>query len=494
MSLVNRTISGVRWTAAAGAMQRAIQFVISIVLMRMLGPEAFGLIAMVVIFTGFAAVLSDLGFASAVIHKADSDRHFEATAFWSAFATGGVFAAIFFVGAEFVAIFYETPELESISRAISLTFLASSTGAVPRALLTKRMKFGSLAIVDTVAVLGGGIVALGLAFMGVGVWALVFQQLIQAYLKSALAFARAGWRPNGRISRAAARELIGFGAGLTGFSIVNYWARNADNLLIGKYFGSNALGLYSRAYALMMLPLSQMMAAVTPVLFPTLAQIQNNVERTRRVFLRVIRATTFMTFPISLGLISAADPFVSAVLGTEWASVVPLLQILTVAGAISSAVSPLGSLFLAQGRTQEFFYVGLASSGAQVAGIFAGTVAGSITYVAWGLLAGHAVGLLINYGAVDYLFEIRLSDLGNAVRQNVILSGAMLALTLGVRHLCAPYLDSWGQLSLVVLVGAGSYLGGAWMTNSPALTDALLLIRRHRIGVPIKDTGTASSG
>lgn len=484
MSLADSTIGGVRWTAAAGVVQRVVQFGLSILLMRLLGPSAFGLIAMVVVFTGFAAVLSDLGFASAIIQKNEPTPEYQATAFWTAVASGAFFFGCFLAAAPFVAAFFQAPVLEPVTRVVAVTFVASSIGAVPRALLQKQMRFNALAAVDTGAMVLSGIVAVFLALLGAGVWALVLQRVLHEVVRSGWLLVLARWRPRMAFSAESFAGLLRFGGGLTGFNVVNYWSRNADNLIIGRIFGSADLGLYTRAYSLMILPLSQIMQAIMPVLFPALSSIQEDSERIRRIYLRVIRATTFLTFPVSLGLVAVAEPFVRAVLGPEWLGVIPLLQILTVAGAISSATSPIGSVFLSQGRTQQFFYLGLASGGTNLVGILAGVLAGDVIYVAWGVLCAHVLGILIVHAVTGRLFGIGLRQLVSAVGMNGVYGLAMLGVVLLTRRVLGSALPPGVILPILVALGAASYLAMAKASGSQGLADVIRLFRHRRLTMP----------
>lgn len=494
MSLTQSTLAGVRWTAAAGLVQRVVQFGLSVLLMRLLGPSAFGLIAMVLVFTGFASILSDLGFASAVVHKKATTTEYESTAFWAALATGAFFTALLLAGAPLLASFFDAPVLEPMARVVAVGFVATSVGAVPRALLQKEMRFGAIAGIDTVAIAASGLLAIILALFGAGVWSLVIQRLSQDTIRSLGALALARWHPSGAFSRESFSELVAYGGGLTGFNIVNYWSRNADNLLVGRVFGSIDLGLYTRAYSLMMLPLSQIMHAVTPVLFPALSSIQTDRERVKRVFLRVLRTMTFLTFPVSLGLVATAEPFVLALLGRDWIGVIPLLQILTLAGVLSSATSPLGSVFLAQGRTAEFFYLGLVSGGLNLTGIIVGTLAGDVVYVAWGVLGAHVAGVFVNYAVAGHLFDIRIKDVAIAVRTNFGHAAAMLLLVLITSWALSPVLSSAFVLAALIVVGAVVYLSLARLTASPGLADFFLLLRYRRFPEPPEKTegpGTA---
>jgi PST family polysaccharide transporter len=187
--------------------------------------------------------------------------------------------------------------------------------------------------------------------------------MINAGMVTILLFFFARWRPRLQWSWKAFRELSRYGAGLTGFNIINYWGRSIDKLLVGNSLGASPLGLYSRAYALMLLPLSQAANILIPVMFPAMTAFQNDKARVRRVFLQVISVLTFIAFPLMLGLIAVAEPFVVAFFGLQWAPAVPLIQILAVVGMTQTLCNPVGLIYTSQGRTDWMFWWGSAVRG-----------------------------------------------------------------------------------------------------------------------------------
>lgn len=344
MSLTARTAFAVGWTTVAKVVQQALQFGLSIFLMRLLGPEAFGLIGMVLVFTGFATIFSEMGFSSALIQRQEITEAHRSSVFWLTIVVGAFLSILLFAVSPMVARFYGEPLLQPLAAAIALTFLLNAPGAVPRSLLQKRMRFDQIAILQVTASLISGVAAIVSALSGAGVWSLIIQSLIAAGIGSALALWMVDWRPRLVWDATALRDLLRYGAGLTGFNMINYWARSADNLLIGRLMGPVALGLYSRAYSLMLLPLSQIIGVLAPAMFPAMASIQHDKSRTRSIYLRAMRIITLLSFPLMLGLIVVAEPFVIALLGSEWAEVIPLIQILAVVGMTQSLCNPTGWL------------------------------------------------------------------------------------------------------------------------------------------------------
>src|SRR5579872_1039592 len=208
MNLRERTISSVSWTTGAKVAQQAFQFGLSIVLMRLLGPKAFGLIGMVLVFSGFAAIFADFGLAAALIQRQELDEEHRSSIFWLNFGVAVLFTLMLWSAAGLVAGFYREPLLKSLTAWMSLTFLLNSPGVVPRALLEKRLRFDLLAKIDVSVLVVSGLIAAGVAAYGGGVWSLVVQQLASSTMTSLLLLIFGGWYPRFRCSRNALRELF----------------------------------------------------------------------------------------------------------------------------------------------------------------------------------------------------------------------------------------------------------------------------------------------
>lgn len=484
MALISDVLSGVKWTASSRVLEQGLQFGLSVLLMRLLGPEAFGLIAMVLVFTGFAGVFQDLGFSSALIHFQDASEEHRSTAFWCSVALGICISLALSASAGLIAGFYDLPQLEFIVVAVSLSFAMSAFGSVPRAILQKRMLFARIAIVESVAtIVSGGSAALA-ALGGLGVWALVIQLLLFALISAVGLLLWTPWTPSWRVSRSALDELWRYGAGLTGFAVVNYWARRADDLLIGKFFGSAALGLYSRAYSLMLLPLSQIMRVLIPVVFPAFASVQHDHVRVKRGFLRLISIISFISFPLMFGLCATAEPFVMTIFGPDWSGLIPLIRILSIAGALGALANPLGVIFTSQGQTGAFFRIGLFSGGTTVVMICLGVILGDVVTVAWFYLAASTIVTIPNYLAAGKLIGMTLGDALGAVWANFA-SAVLMALVVAlVAQQVLSFLPHPVSLLMLTGLGAGLYSMLSVLWKLPGLRDLTSLLRGGRGGVP----------
>jgi len=484
LTLLARTVSGVSWTTGSRIAQLLIQVALSIFLMRLLGPESFGLIAMVLVFTGFAGIFSQLGFSSALVQRKSISEEHRSTVFWLTILLGLFLAIALLLASPFIALFYDEPLLRPLTAWVAPSFLLAAPGLVPRSLLQREMRFDRIAKVDVFSVLASGVAAAVSAWFGAGVWSLVIQQLVYAGLGSGATLLMVGWRPRWVWSAAAIRELAGYGVGLTGFAIVNYWARSADKLLIGRFIGTGALGLYSRAYFLMLLPLSQIVAVLGPVMLPALSSIKDDKERVRRAYLRAMRLITFLSFPLMFGLAVVAEPFVMGLLGPEWTGVVPLIQILAFVGMIQSICNPVGWIYTSQGRTDWMFWWGIAGGSTLIASIVIGILLGGVVSVAWAYLVGNLLILIPCIAIPGRLIGMRARDVFREVAGNLACATGMAGLVWVVARRLPEAMNSLLALVILVSLGVIAYAAIVLISRQPALNDFRGLARQAAAPVP----------
>lgn len=479
-SLTARTAGAVGWTAAARIIQQVFQLGISILLMRLLGPDAFGLIAMVAVFTGFMRVFSDFGFASALVQSREVTEAHRSGVFWFTVLVGLALTLLVAAISPLVAAFYGDPLLRPITAAVGLTFILSAPAGVPTALLQKALRFKQIASVQVAATIVSSAAAIALALGGAGVWSLVAQSVVGAAAGSFLVFLVSDWRPRWKLDFRSLNDLLRYGAGLTGFNVLNYWSRSADNLLVGKFLGATALGIYSRAYSLMVLPLTQVVAVLQPVLFPALAEIQHDPQRVRGAYLRANRLITFITFPTMFGLFAVANPFVTALLGSAWTGVIPLIQILAMAGLLNTVANPTGWLFQSQGRTDWMFRWSLFASSVRVLGFCIGIWIGTVEAVAWSYTIGGVFLTPLVVALAGRLVDLSLPQVVVATGGNFLRSGLMAAVVSALSFSVPQGIDGVPRLILLVAAGVLTYVAAAWWTRAGAIVDALAVLQQTR--------------
>ena len=377
-NLRRRTVSGVSWSAVAQLVTQCFSWVISIIVARLVGPRAYGLIAMTAVFSGFAMLFSDLGLSAAIIQRANLEKRHLDTAFWINMASGLLMTALMAGLAPVIAAFYREPRLTWITIIAALQFTLVSINVVEQALIRREMRFRALAGIQITSTVIGGTVALGMAFAGMGVWSLVAQPLCSTSIRVLLFWTVAQWRPSLSFDTQAGKELFGFSGYVLGSYIVQYWARNADNLLVGRLIGAQALGIYSRAYTMMLLPLNQITTVVSGVMAPALCSIQHDRVRVKRSYLRAVRILSLITFPMMTGLFVTSEQLILVLLGRQWLEVVPIFKILCGVGLLQSITGTVGWIYHSQGRTALMFKMAVIGS--------LGGIVAFIVGIRWGVL------------------------------------------------------------------------------------------------------------
>lgn len=464
MSL-SRNIS---WTAFSQVIRQSLQIIIGIVLVRLLTPEDFGLIGLTSVFTGFAGLFSDLGLGAAIVQREDISEPDLNFVFWSSLLVGAVLTIVTILSAPLIAGFYHDSRLIKITDLTALSFAIAALGIVPSSLMQKSLRFKALAVADMVTVVFSGGIACWCAFRGFGVMSLVIQGLVAQVSSTILRWSMVKWHPVLALSWRAGRRLLPFGSGLLGSNLVNYWARNGDNLLIGKFCGAVQLGLYNRGYSLMMLPLMQIHSVLGSVLFPILSSMQYSKNEMRRVFLFANQGIAVVAFPLMLGLAVVADDFVKVLWGDRWASAVAIIRVLAIAGVANSIYTTVGWIYMATGRSDRMLWWTMVTST-----IFVGSFALGLRWGALGVSIAFATTmyLVIWYphwrlagSLIDLSFHSFMSNLRGPLLSSLFMALGVLAL----RALLVPTLAPVIRLLVSVLAGVCLYVGALQVANVPA--------------------------
>lgn len=369
---------GVKFFAGMGA---------TVVLARLLTPQDYGLIGMVAVVVGFVSMFKDMGLSAATIQKEEITHGQVSTLFWINVALSAAGMLLTAALAPAVAWFYGEPRLVWITIGFAAGFLAGGLTVQHEALLRRQMRFGAIAAVEITALAVGLVVAIVMAWYGAGYWALVCNQLAQGVTYAAGVWVVCGWRPRRPVRHSGVRQLLAFGGNLTGFHVVNYFARNLDNMLIGKFWGSRQLGLYARAYQLLLLPIDQINTPVGAVAVPALSRLNDSPERYRLAYLRILEKVALLTMPGVAFMIGTSDWIVRLMLGSQWEEAGRIFALLGVVGLVQPVANTVGWLFITQGRTRHMFKWGVVGSGIIIASIVLG--------LPWG-----AVGVAASYSAI----------------------------------------------------------------------------------------------
>ena len=454
-----KTLSGIAWNAASRVLNIGLQFIITIFLARLLTPADFGLIGMIIVFTGFAHSLSDPGFSAALIQKKDIEESHLSSVFWLNILIGISLSVLFLSLSTFMAGFYHEPRLATIAALIASIFFIQSFKMVPHTLLIRSLEFRKLAIVDTVTTMLAGVTAISLALSGYGVWSLAWQAVVSAFVSMMIVWRVSGWKPCLLFKFGAIRELLKFSMNLFGFNLYHYWVKNIDNLLIGKFIGSAGLGIYSRAYDILLMPVNQISATVGQVMFPSLSKIKDDKERFRDVYLEAISGVAFIAFPLMMGLFVVADSFVLALYGGKWTQMIPIVRVFCLLGVVYSVAATAGWIYNAQGRTDWLLWWGLASGALMMLGIVVGVIIGTPLAVAvcFATVSG-VIHIYPQFTIPGKLINMGLSDVLRSVSGVFICSVMMAGGVWFLGQVLPPSLDHISRLLLQIPLGIVTYM------------------------------------
>ncbi len=326
--LKNKTIAAIFWSFFERIGQNVIQFIITIILARLLLPAEFGLIAMLTIFMAVAQSFIDSGFGSALIQKQDATQVDENSIFYFNIFVGGIGAGLLCIGAPWIADFYNTPILVPLTRVLSLNLIINSFALIQTSLLVKKVDFKNQLKISLMATFLSGLIGIVMAYNGYGVWSLVAQSLLYNFSRTCLLWFLIRWRPSGEFSFRSLKTLFSFGSKLLFSGLLETFFQNIYLVVIGKIFSPTDLGFYSRAQQFAYLPVNNVSTAVARVTFPVFSSIQNDKIRLKTGIKKALSMMALLTFPVMIGLIVIARPLVSILIGEKWLPCVPYLQLL----------------------------------------------------------------------------------------------------------------------------------------------------------------------
>ena len=472
-----RVVSAASWGTAGRLLSQFVTLFGSIALARLIEPSAFGLVAMIAVVTGFAAAITDLGFGAAIVQRKELESEQVNSAFWVSVALGCVIAILAAVMAEPVAVFFGKPDLAGLMRLASIDFIFSSIIVVPRAILLRNLEVRSTVLVDSLGVTIGIVISLVAALFIRGAWPLVMGPIAGHAATAAMYLFVGQWRPRLDLNIRSLRSLAHVGLYLTAFTVVNYWARNFDNLIVGKWLGAEQLAFYARAYSLMLLPISFVAGSLGDTIISALSQLQDDRLRCRNLYLRAQRSVTFIVFPAMLGLSILAEPFVETIFGAQWLPMTPTLRILALGGFLQILGHPLGWIYISQGKTRLMFGWALIATTVIVPGIYAGALFGSAASVAAGYVLAACILLYPGLWMSGRLIELSVGAIVLNVMPSAVCAVAMGIPVWSMLQLLHPYVPAPVILITCTVVGAVFYIGIATVAKPQAFDETLFFLR-----------------
>lgn len=471
-----KVFSGVRWTGFGQVATETTRLIISVVLARLLAPQDFGLLSMASVVTGFVMIFQYMGSSAIVIQRKDLTVSLTNSLFVLNVIASLILSLALIGAAPWLAGLYHEPQLVPIIQILGISFVVTAVGTVPGSLLNRNMQFDKLARAALYSTVLQGVVAVFMALMGFGVWALVISSVLSSILSTVYLWTAAKWKPTLVFDWPEFKGILGFSLNLTGLNLVDYTSKDVDKFLLGRYLGEAALGFYTMAYRFTLYPPAAITPVLSRVLFPTFSKIQDDYAQMRTIYLRSIGAITFITLPLIVGIMVVANPFVEVVLGNKWMHSVAVMIWLAPIGIFHALSTPAAHVMLAKGKAAWLFHLSLFTG--------LGTIGAFLYGMQWGLI-GAAIAYSIitlpltaaRFWLASKLLQMGFGAVARTLWPYVASSFVMAVAIYGARlGLMVLGLGPLVQICVAIPLGALTYLGMSLWLRPPALFDFIALV------------------
>lgn len=466
--LKERTSKALFYSFLESIVFRTVQFIIGIILARLLFPEHFGLIGMLAIFMAVAQLFINSGFGSALIQKREATMEDACSVFYFNILVGLLMAAILCAAAPWIASFYNQPILTPIIRALSLILVINSFGMIQTTLLTKNIDFKTQTKISLTASILSGIIGVSLAFLNFGVWSLVAQQVSSSVFRTALLWMFNIWRPAWVFSFQSLREMFGFGSRLFFSGLLNEIFQNIYLLAIGRLFSAADLGFFTRAKTIEEVPTLTLAGMVGRVTFPVFSAIQDDRPRLKRGMKKALVLLSFFNFPMMIGLAIIARPLVLVLLTDKWTECILYLQLLCLAGLLLPIHSINLNMLQALGRSDLFLRLEIVKKILIVINI-AVTWRWGIASMILGIIVLSMISYYLNSYYTGVLIGYPISEQSRDLFSYLMMAGVMGFAVYGIGFL--PFPNDWSLLLVQIPLGGIVYFGLCRMFKLAALME-----------------------
>lgn len=475
-TLGNRVITGLKWSAGLRFLGQLLTWAITIVVMRKLSPEDYGLMGMAGVAITYIATINELGLGAAIIQKRNlNDRMLRQIFGLLILINFGLFLVCFLFG-PIVSGFFSEPRLILLIRCMAIQFIIASFAIIPQSLVGREMRFRQKAIVDLVSVIGGSFASLALALSGFGVWSLVWGSItITLFRTAGLNFIQPYFRlPSFSFDKL--REHISFGGSVTVTRILWLLYSQSDKIIVGKLLGKELLGFYSVALTLASLPMEKVSGIINQVAFPAFATIQEDTQQAASHFLKAVRLMTFLAFPVLWGISSVATQLVHVLLGNKWEMSIIPLQILSLVIPFRMVSNLMGPALLGLGRPDSNLYNAITGALILPFGFLVGSLWGiDGISLAWAVL--FPCVFLINLSRIDRILEVRMVTVFNAMSRPLIGSVVMYIMVIAIN---GYFSKSPAIISLILPILAGGlvYCGSLFILGRETYHETVALLKK----------------
>ena len=470
----SKIVSSLLWSFLQRSGTQGIQLIIMLILARILLPEDFGLIVLVTIFNTIAIVIAQSGFTTALIQKKEIDNLDLSSVFYVNVLSGSILYIFLFFLAPVMGAFFEHQQLSDIIRIISLSLFLGAFNSIQNVIVSRNMKFKELFFSSFLAHSISGIIAIGMAYIDFGVWALVGQQLMSYILNTALLYLRLKWRPQLIFSLSRVKHLFSFGWKVLISSLIDVLYHNTHNLIIGKLFNPAVIGFINRGDQFPGLIVSNLNGSIQSVMLPALSSYQHNPQRVKEMVRRSIVTSSFFIFPMMVGLAIIAEPLVILLLTDKWLPTVPFLQIFCMFYALEPIQTANSQAINALGRSDIYLKLQTLKTLIGI-WILLITVQFGIYPIVFGLLINNILSSIIHAYPNIWLLNYSIVEQAKDVFPSFLLS-----LIMGASIYMVQWMDlsSFSTILVQILLGAGIYIGLAKILKLECYEYLLLTLHR----------------
>jgi O-antigen/teichoic acid export membrane protein len=461
-TLVRAGILGMLWSNAAFYGGKLMVFISTVLLARLLIEEDFGVAGYALIAISLLEVLNNLGVGQALIYERE-DAEAASTGFWLALGFGLLLFGLCWVLAPLVGAFFNDERAVPVTRALGLTLPITALGVVHEALLSKRLAFRRKFLPDFAQAISKGVISVALALMGFGAWSLVLGQIGGKLVGVIGYWWVLPWRPQLRFARTQARGLLSYGLSIVALNLLAITLLNIDYLLIGRYLGAAALGVYTLAFRLPDLLIVQLCFVISTAIFPVYARMRDEPGALARGFVATTRYVALVTVPLGLGLALVSRPFVLTIFGERWAEASGVMAAISLYALCAALAYQAGDVYKAQGRTTLLTGLVLVRGAILVPTLWwAATGPATITAVAWSYAGATLLSNAFLLVITSRTLAVPLRVLGDAIAPALLAGSVMSVSVVGILWLTAGAPPA-AQLAASVVTGAVVYTGALWL-------------------------------
>jgi len=477
MSLKQKTVSGIFWSSVERFSIQGVQFVLQIIMARLLLPSDYGLIGMLAIFMAISQSFIDSGFSNALIRKQNRTEVDFSTVFYFNIVVGLFFYFILFFASPYIAAFYNTPVLEILTKVVALSVFINSLAIVQRAKFTINVDFKTQTKASLSSVIISGIIGIGMAYRGFGVWALAVQSVLSSFINTIALWILSRWKPQKVFSMSSFKEMFSYGSKLLMSGLIDTTYNNIYTIVIGKKFSKSDLGYFTRATAFASFPSSNITGILQRVTFPVLSSIQDDDKKLRETYRKFLRLSAFVVFPLMMGLLGIASPLIRFLLTEKWDGAVLLLQILCFAMMWFPIHAINLNLLQVKGRSDLFLRLEIIKKVVGVSILFV-TIPLGLIAMCCGMIVDSLIAVFINtyYTGkliqVGYLMQMKdlLPILGYSLSMGFIVWG--------ITHFIPIHIVA---LAAGIIAGGIYYYFIAHITQSKELQEIKSLIDKEKV-------------